>query len=448
MANAPGSYYDHEDYRSDNPPKAQGGGGGESAYNSNIVTLEGGTSSSNGVVPYIEVIYTSPSTTGGESVTTKTIVTGSGTDTLTLNTDTVGIQTVRCKVSHPTACNAPANDESIVGSTSNSAIYTKTARFESISAVNEQKQILKYELVQDDDSSHFVDSGDLNLYLQNINLASDPGGREYRAICVYSPEGNVDVEVTMAGSAGVSPFIYMAGEGGKCTFTYTLKENTEYMFLLGGSYGVTSSIGRGGAGAYFYEKGKLLVACGGGGGAGGDNAGTNRPDGGDGGGPGFVGANGQGGIGHRGQGGNDHFDDTSGQLPNGREGGRVELCTTGNYWSNAGYSPCDDVGQQQFRTYQGTIVQGSATLQRGYKASGSDAGSTYGYRHNGGNSSSTWGSMYVGGGGAGARGGNAAKTHQGGGGGGSGYSDGSVTIISSQQGGNGSLSSYAIIKLS
>ena len=447
MANAPDSFYEYGVIVGDDPPKAQGGGGGESAYNSTIVSLEEGTSSANGVVPYIEVIYTSPSTTGGESVTTKTIVTGSGTDTLTLNTDTVGIQTVRCKVTHPTACNAPANDESIVGSTSNSAIYTKTARFESISAVNEQKQILKYELVQDDDSSHFVDSGDLNLYLQNVNLASDPGGREYRAICVYSPEGNVDVEVTMAGSAGGSLGIYMPGEGGQCTFRYTLKQNTEYMFLLGGTYGVTSSIGKGGAGAYFYEKGKLLVACGGGGGAGGDNAGTNRPTGGDGGGPGFVGADGQGGWGHLGIGGNDHFADTSGQLPNGREGGRVELCTTGNYWANAGYSPCDDVGQQQFRTYQGTIVQGSATLQRGYKASGSPAGSTYGYRHNGGNSDSTYGSIYVGGGGAGARGGHAAKSNQGGGGGGSGYTDGSVTIIDSQQGGNSSPSSYATIKL-
>ena len=427
--------------------KAQGGGGGQSAYNSDIVTLDGGTSAADGIAPFIEVIYTSPSTTGGTTVTTKTIVLGSGTDTLTLNSNSVGIQTVRCKVSHPTACNAPANDESIVGSTSNSAIYTKTARFETISAVNEQKSILKYELVQDDDSSHFVDSGDLNLYLQNINLASDPGGREYRAICVYSPEGNVDVEVTMAGSAGGTLGLYMPGEGGQCTFRYTLKQNTEYMFLLGGTYGVTSSIGKGGAGAYFYEKGKLLVACGGGGGAGGDNAGTNRPTGGNGGGPGFVGADGQGGWGHLGIGGNDHFADSSGQLPNGREGGRVELCTTGNYWLNAGYSPCDDVGQQQFRTYQGTIVQGSATLQRGYKASGSAAGSTYGYRHNGGNSSSTYGSIYVGGGGAGARGGHAAKSNQGGGGGGSGYTDGSVTIIDSQQGGNGSPSSYATIKL-
>ena len=70
MANAPGSFYEYPgDILVDDPPKAQGGGGGESAYNSNIVTLEGGTSSANGVVPYIEVIYTSPSTTGGEAIT-------------------------------------------------------------------------------------------------------------------------------------------------------------------------------------------------------------------------------------------------------------------------------------------------------------------------------------------------------------------------------------------
>ena len=35
---------------------AQGGGGGESAYNSNIVTLDGGTSATDGIAPFIEVI--------------------------------------------------------------------------------------------------------------------------------------------------------------------------------------------------------------------------------------------------------------------------------------------------------------------------------------------------------------------------------------------------------
>ncbi len=423
--------------------KASGGGGGESAYNSNIVTLDGGTSAADGIAPFIEVIYTSPSTTGGTTVTTNTIVTGAGTSTLTLKADAVGIQTVRCKVTHPTACNAPANDESIVGSTSNSAIYTKTALYDAISAVNAQRSIIKYEVVQDDDSSYVQLSNDLNLYLTNVDLQAS-NGREYRAICVYAPEENVNVEVIMAGSAGISHNNNNFGEGGKCTFTYTLQQNTEYMFLLGETQGTTSSVGRGGAGAYFYEKGKLLVACGGGG-----ASGWYSGSGGDGGGPGYAGEPGTGN--QAGQGGSQVSDgqlSSAGVLPNSGSGGKVESCTTGNFWANFGYSPCDDIGQRQFQTNQGTVVSGTATLQRGYKASGTTTSNTYAYRNNGGDSTISVGGAYVSGGGAGAYGGDAGRNANSGGGGGSGYTDGSVTIVSSQQGGNTSSSAYATIKLS
>ena len=418
--------------------KAQGGGGGESAYNSNIVTLDGGTSAADGIAPFIEVIYTSPSTTGGTTVTTNTIVLGSGTDTLTLNSNSVGIQTVRCKVTHPTACNAPANEESIVGSTSNSAIYTKTALYDVISALNAQRSVIKYEIVQDDDSSYFSTiAGETNLYVQNLDFQAS-SERPYRAICVYAPEENMNIEVTMAGSAGQSFNNNLGGEGGRVVFTYTLQQNTEYMFLLGATEGVTSSIGRGGAGAYFYEKGKLLVACGGGG-----ASGWYGGDGGDGGGPGLAGGgNGGGAKVSNGQ------LSSAGQLPSGGNGGKVESCTTGNYWANAGYSPCDDVGQQQFRTNQGTVVSGTATLQRGYKASGTTTSNTYAYRNNGGDSTISVGVAYVSGGGAGAYGGSAGVNSNTGGGGGSGYSDGSVTITGNTTlGGNTSLFAYASIKL-
>ena len=424
--------------------KAQGGGGGESAYNSNIVTLDGGTSAADGIAPFIEVIYTSPSTTGGTTVTTNTIVLGSGTDTLTLNSNSVGIQTVRCKVTHPTACNAPANEESIVGSTSNSAIYTKTALYDVISALNAQRSVIKYEIVQDDDSSYFSTiAGETNLYVQNLDFQAS-SERPYRAICVYAPEENLNIEVTMAGSAGQSFNNNLGGEGGRVVFTYTLQQNTEYMFLLGATEGATSSLGRGGAGAYFYEKGKLLVACGGGG-----ASGWYSGSGGDGGGPGYAGESGSGNG--AGQGGSQVSDgqlSSAGVLPNSGSGGKVESCTTGNYWANAGYSPCDDIGQQQFRTNQGTVVSGTATLQRGYKASGTTTGSTYAYRNNGGDSTISVGGAYVCGGGAGAYGGDAGRNANSGAGGGSGYTDGSVTIVSSQQGGNTSSSAYATIKLS
>jgi len=418
--------------------KAGGGGGGQSAYNSNIITLDGGTSAADGIAPFVEVIYTSPSTTGGTTVTTNTIVLGAGTDTLTLKADAVGIQTVRCKVTHPTACNAPANDESIVGSTSNSAIYTKTALYDAISAVNAQRSVIKYEIVQDDDSSYFSTiAGETNLYVQNLDFQAS-SERPYRAICVYAPEENLNIEVTMAGSAGQSFNNNLGGEGGRVVFTYTLQQNTEYMFLLGATEGATSSLGRGGAGAYFYEKGRLLVACGGGG-----ASGWYGGSGGDGGGPGLAGG---------GNGGGAQVPDgqlpSAGQLPSGGNGGKVESCTTGNYWANAGYSPCDDVGQEQFRTNQGTVVSGTATLQRGYKSSGTNNGSTYAYRNNGGDSNSYVGGTYVAGGGAGAYGGNAGDNASTGGGGGSGYSDGSVTITENTTlGGNTSLFAYASITL-
>tara|TARA_Y100001970_G_scaffold63792_1_gene81698 strand:- start:518 stop:1798 length:1281 start_codon:yes stop_codon:yes gene_type:complete len=420
-----------------------GGGGGQSAYNSNIVTLDSGTSAADGINPFIEVIYTSPSSSGGTTVTTKTVITGAGTSTLTLNADSVGIQTVRCKVSHPTACNAPANDESIVSSTSNSPIFTKTAIYDAISAVNLQRSIITNEVVQDDDSQYLVGPSDTNLYLSPLSLQGS-SDRPYRAICIFAPEENINVKITMAGSAGQSFNNNSGGAGGECVFTYTLQQNTEYMFLLGETQEPTTSLGRGGAGAYFYEKGRLLVACGGGG-----ASGWYSGSGGDGAGPGIAGANGSGS--QSGSGGirvSDGQLSGNGELPSGTNGGKVESCTTGNYWANQGISPCVDVGQQQFRTFDGSIVSNTATLQRGYKSSGSlIATSNYGYRVNGGNSSSNINGTFFGGGGAGAYGGNATRSASSGGGGGSGYTDGSVTIISSSRGGNTSTSASANIEI-
>ena len=55
--------------------------------------------------------------------------------------------------------------------------------------------------------------------------------------------------------------------------------------------------------------------------------------------------------------------------------------------------------------------------------------------------------IFVGGGGSGAGGGNAASGADSGGGGASGYSNGSVTIVSTQQGGNANEKAFAQISL-
>ena len=103
------------------------------------------------------------------------------------------------------------------------------------------------------------------------------------------------------------------------------------------------------------------------------------------------------------------------------EGGFLSKCTQGDYYAEQGYAPCQDLGNVQARTYDGDIITGSATIERGYKAG-------FGYRENGGNGLNE----NSGGGGAGARGGDGPTLGgNGGGGGGSGYSNGEITLLTS-----------------
>ena len=80
---------------------ATGGSGGRSAYNSQVVTLQ--ENAETGVQPFVEVTYTSATQGGGQTQTIKTTISGSQTKSMTIQSDTVGIQTVRCRITHPTA---------------------------------------------------------------------------------------------------------------------------------------------------------------------------------------------------------------------------------------------------------------------------------------------------------------------------------------------------------
>ena len=424
---------------------ATGGSGGQSAYNSQVVTLK--ENAETGVQPFVEVTYTSATQGGGQTQTIKTTISGSKTNSMTISSNTVGIQTVRCLIKHPTAglnhgqATLPSEENESDG-VLDSGLLTVTRNFETISSVNLQQSNLTAEIVRDDDINVFDDSTQ-NLFLGPLNLQATTDNFEMtRAITVFPTEENIAVRIEMAGSAGQSFNGNSGGEGGKCTFTTTLLKNTEYTFKLGATVEPTASIGRGGAGAYFYEKGRLLVACGGGG-----ASGWYGGDGGDGGGAGVAGSSGTGQ--NRGAGGTKYNDGdlpAAGELPSGETGGKIESCTTGGYWNGQGYSPCSDLGQQQFVLANGQINTSTATIERGYKAA--DVNSDYGFRHNGGNSQSIGESgLFVGGGGSGAGGGNAASGADSGGGGASGYSNGSVTIVSAQQGGNNSDLAFAVIRL-
>ena len=136
---------------------------------------------------------------------------------------------------------------------------------------------------------------------------------------------------------------------------------------------------------------------------------------------------------------------SGGILPSGTQGGKVESCTTGQYWRDQGYAPCQWVGDTNaFRLFNGTVNTNTASIKRGYKADFDK----FGYRHNGGNAPSyaQINGQFVAGGGSGATGGDAGDL-TGGGGGGSGYTNGSVNIVSRKQGGNDNPQAECLIEL-
>jgi len=424
--------------------KAGGGGGGTSAYNSDAITLQSASSSVTGVDPYVEVEYTSASATG-TTVTTTTTITGSQSKELRIRRDTVGIHTVQCKVSHPTAVNNPTSSDT----RDNSPIWTDKVEFSALSAVNLTRSNLRYEITKDySQGNHKTET--VNLFVQPMALAGTPtNSNATRNIHVYPTEEDIPVKITMGGSAGESFNGNKGGQGGTSIFTYTLLKNTEYTFKLGCTVEPTSSIGRGGAGAYFYEGGRLLVACGGGGASGWNN------DGGHGGGAGVQGQPGVGRGGGEGgqkvntgelQSGGSHNIGRAANVRSsgGTPGGKVESCTTGMYWRDQGIAPCEFMGVGKFRNANGLeSFNTNGLVNRGYKADTEN----YGYRHNGGNSTQQVNGTFVGGGGAGAYGGAACAFANSGGGGGSGYTNGSVNLIFGQVGGNENSQASALIEL-
>ena len=419
------------------------GGGGESAYNSNVATLTG-QNSSNGIDPSIEVTYTSAEEgAGSEIITTNITASGATTPNLKLSADRITTNDVKCKISQSNSVlnKADADGNTVLSAgTLDSGLVTKTVDFEVISETNKSISNVNTEIVDDKDSSVYT-SATQNLFLNDVIFeaeATDPAASG-RTFIIYPPEENLTVKVTMAGSRGFDFNGNSGGNGGVTVFTYTLQRNTEYAFKLGYTVSPPTSLGYGGSGAFFYEKGRLLVACGGGGASGwyGGNGGA-------GGGAGVAGSSGTGSsAGDGGQSVSAGQLTSEGIVPTGGTGGKVESCTTGDYWLGQGVDACSDVGNVKFRDHLGNEVSSSATIQRGYKADGAPEN---GFRFNGGSSFYQVNGTYVGGGGAGAYGGNAAASTNSGGGGGSGYTNGSVNVISTSSD-NGLYTAFAQIEL-
>ena len=349
-------------------------------------------------------------------MTDSSTVAGSGTTQLSISSTTIGVSTIRCKVTHPTANPSP--------------VYTNVVDYDVTAARN----IIRYECFSEN-STTLNSTGTTDLSEGALSFRADTSAAT-RSITIYPSETNSEVKITMGGSKGDSKSGRRRGHGGISVFKITLLKDTEYTIKLGVPYSANlapqGGNPGGGGSAVLYRKANVIAVCGGGGGAG-----TNGR-GGDGGG---VGLAGESGSGINGAGGGEQIN--TGEMPtdgsyakayfgspnvtvvnfdsDNNEGGFMPKCTVGDYYAAQGFAPCQDLGNVQARTYDGDIIVGSASIERGYKAG-------FGYRENGGNGLTS----NSGGGGAGARGGDGpALGGNAGGGGGSGYSNGEVTLLTS-----------------
>lgn len=341
---------------------------------------------------------------GGGSSTYTNTVSGARSKTMTISSANVGTQPVRCIISHPTACNSP--------------VITNSATFTTVPA----RELIRVLTVPQNSTIATIEN--INLFEREYFFGGD---NSYALTLVHAVEKDIDVIVEMRGPAGASNFngAFVGGQGGISVIRFTMKRNEEYV-ITGFSQANSADA------VYLYRKASLIAVMGGGGNAGsfgngGDGGGVNvaggagsGPGGGNGGvlfAPGTLPPNGVFGSSF---GGAAQPPDATAPNP---LGGRVLPCPRGNYYKTQGFSPCQELGNVQFRIQDGQIVTNSDVISRGFKA-GLGIRQTAGRGLNGGGQ-----------GGNGATGGNGGNGG-GGGGGGSGYTDGSVTVISTRQGGN------------
>tara|TARA_Y100000589_G_scaffold329378_1_gene375708 strand:- start:45 stop:2222 length:2178 start_codon:yes stop_codon:yes gene_type:complete len=337
-------------------------------------------------------------TSGSDTFT----VSGGQSETLTISCDNITSASITCKLRPDTRSTPEVISDAVTLS------------------VVDSRNIIKIE--QYDYANETATLSEKNLSDGSLSLSYDthPGN----AICLYAGERDIDVEVDMYGGKGSDNGSKSGGQGGYSKIRFTMKKDEEYVLT-----GLFSAVNA----PFLYRKATLIAVVGEGG-----DAGTIAR----GGFAGGINMQGESGSGRRGSGG-EKID--TGTLPSngifgslttltavtpdtnatGRDGGRTLPCTKGDYWRDQGKSPCEDLGTIKFRTPDGTEISNTAEIARGYK-SGYNIIQTKGAQDSEGGSGQ---------GGSGATGGEGGFTN-GGGGGGSGYTDGSVTVVETTEGGS------------
>ena len=385
---------------------ADGAGGGGSSYIGGVTdgsTTTGTGGAANGGNGSFRIEFTAA------SKEVSTTVTGSNTDTLTINSSSTANGTIRCKVSATGVQESP--------------VFSNTVSY----VVVEKRSLIEIETYNYTNATATLSEFDLANGDLTIDYATYPGN----AVCLYAGDKDIDVEVDMYGGMGTDNGSNSGGEGGYSKIRFTMAKDVEYILT-----GLFDSVNA----PFLYRKGTLIAVVGGGG-----DAGTVNSDGGDGGGVNVAGENGGGNGGDLFAAGTLPSDGIFGSLTTltavtpdtnatGVDGGRTLPCPRGDYWRNQGKSPCEDLGTIKFRTPNGTEISNTAAIARGFK-SGYNIMQTKGDQEND-----------SGEGGSGATGGQGGNNLSGGGGG-SGYTDGSVTVVETQLGGSSFANAKIILRV-
>ena len=343
---------------------------------------------------------------GGANLT----ISGSGSNVLSITANTINSETSltsKVVVSNSNASNSPVTSNTV------DITITQPRAIINIEQINNTSTAIL--------STHNLTDGEITFTDE-----THPSNQ----ICIYSPERDIDIEMELFGGKGenyTDDTGAVGGEGGKSLIKFTLEQNVEY--IITGLYDEVNA-------PFVYRKASLIAVAGEGGDAG------RLQDGGLGGGVNVSGNDGGGHI----NGGNGGVRVAIGEMPangiyggltdnipyaedltvaNVYTGGRTIKCTKGIYWRDQGFSACQDIpSDNKFRLSDGTEVENtSSSITRGFKA---------GYNMIETKSDA----IGEGNGGSGATGGDGATNVDAGGGGGSGYSDGTATIVSTQEGGS------------
>ena len=419
-----------------------GGFGGLNAFDPNLVSLIGSSlnpsfTNSDG---WGEINYDSAS---ADPPTSQNItVSGTQTPTLTIRSDSVLTRRIRCVVSHT------SEDISDVISNSVNFICQSTTDTSNINI-----EFIGPSTGFSSQNFASLEEHDLNDGEYTFDMVPLSSTSTVLYYCFYSPDKDIDIEMDLYGGMGVNVTSIIGtqnigGQGGYSRIRFTLERNTEYIIT-----GLNDIID-----APFVYRKATLIACVGQGGA---AAIAMNAHGGAGGGVSTDGS--EGGVwgGGGGRGANRDNLTTTGvygslftttdttsiyyvtppypldSIAEDRDGGQAITCPKGVYYAQEGLSPCQDITDPtltHFRYGDSSEVANSALINRGYKP-GYDMIQTAGAGDiNGG-----------GNGGNGATGGQGGTSNCGGGGG-SGYTDGSVTVLDTQQGGS-SANSKVVIRL-